>query len=113
MIQDSHEAKHPQEYELGRRLIRDRRLRKKYIRSILKKQKFECADPHKQCYTVILGKATSRCPFVAAKWKLPIDMAELDHIVPLSEGGTDHPSNLQVLCACCHAAKSHAERNKS
>lgn len=111
--QHSYEAQHLQEYELVRRLVRDRRLRKNHLQSVLKKQKFKCADPHKRCYTVINGKATSRCPFTAAGWKLPRDMAELDHIVPLSEGGTNHVANLQVLCACCHAAKSHAERNKA
>lgn len=36
---------------------------------------------------------------------------ELDHIVPLIDGGTDLPENLQLLCPACHAAKS-ADENK-
>jgi len=35
---------------------------------------------------------------------------ELDHIVPLSQGGTDTEQNSQVLCIDCHKAKSSAER---
>jgi hypothetical protein len=32
--------------------------------------------------------------------------AQADHIIPRAEGGTDHPANLQSLCAHCHAVKS-------
>ncbi|WP_341210686.1 HNH endonuclease signature motif containing protein [Sphingomonas paucimobilis] len=35
---------------------------------------------------------------------------EVDHIRPLSEGGTDTRDNKQALCAPCHAKKSAAER---
>jgi 5-methylcytosine-specific restriction enzyme A len=35
---------------------------------------------------------------------------ELDHIVPLSQGGTDERSNLQGLCVAHHAEKSAGER---
>ncbi len=35
---------------------------------------------------------------------------EVDHIVPLSEGGTDDRPNKQGLCTPCHVAKSAAER---
>lgn len=31
---------------------------------------------------------------------------EVDHVVPISEGGTDDLSNLELLCVRCHAAKS-------
>ena len=33
-----------------------------------------------------------------------------DHIVALSEGGLDEPSNTQGLCDACHEGKSLAER---
>jgi 5-methylcytosine-specific restriction protein A len=29
----------------------------------------------------------------------------VDHITPMSRGGTDHPANLQALCAACNLAK--------
>jgi 5-methylcytosine-specific restriction protein A len=32
-----------------------------------------------------------------------------DHIVPLSEGGTDDDENIQGLCDACHEAKSARE----
>ncbi|MDE0658047.1 MAG: HNH endonuclease [Gammaproteobacteria bacterium] len=34
---------------------------------------------------------------------------EVDHVVPLKDGGTDDLSNLQTLCKPCHAAKTRAE----
>lgn len=34
----------------------------------------------------------------------------VDHIVPLSEGGSNGRSNLQGLCEPCHDVKSAAER---
>ncbi|NBW47372.1 MAG: HNH endonuclease [Betaproteobacteria bacterium] len=36
--------------------------------------------------------------------------SEVDHIVPLQQGGSDAISNLQPLCHDCHAAKSAVER---
>jgi 5-methylcytosine-specific restriction enzyme A len=35
---------------------------------------------------------------------------EVDHITPLSCGGTNETSNLQPLCHSCHMKKTHAER---
>lgn len=37
---------------------------------------------------------------------------ELDHIIPLSEGGTDARTNLQVACHECHLAKSEREARR-
>ena len=34
---------------------------------------------------------------------------ELDHIVPVAEGGTDGLDNLQWVCPSCHAEKSRRE----
>ena len=34
----------------------------------------------------------------------PRAASEVDHIVPIAEGGTDDPSNLRSLCHDCHAA---------
>lgn len=38
---------------------------------------------------------------------------EVDHITPLSRGGTDADGNLQLLCRECHKAKSRIERRGS
>ena len=37
--------------------------------------------------------------------------AQIDHIVSRQDGGSDHPSNLQVLCASDHAKKFWHEHN--
>ena len=39
----------------------------------------------------------------------PFDEAgyEVDHILPLSDGGTNEASNLQALCLMCHRVKSN------
>lgn len=37
------------------------------------------------------------------------EATEWDHIIPLSEGGIDHESNLQGLCREHHVAKSRTE----
>lgn len=36
--------------------------------------------------------------------------AHVDHIVPLEDGGDDHSSNLQTLCASCHGRKTRGEQ---
>lgn len=35
-----------------------------------------------------------------------------DHIVPVAEGGTEDPSNIQGLCEDCHDVKSEQERKR-
>ena len=32
-----------------------------------------------------------------------------DHIIPLAEGGTEDPSNIQAICEPCHDAKTQRE----
>ena len=34
---------------------------------------------------------------------------EVDHRVPLSQGGTDDPSNLDPVCTACHKIKTDAD----
>ncbi|MDH0049642.1 HNH endonuclease [Comamonas terrigena] len=36
----------------------------------------------------------------------------LDHVIPLEEGGTNDPGNLQGLCHDCHGAKTERERRR-
>lgn len=37
-------------------------------------------------------------------------LAEVDHRVPLAEGGAHHPDNLRLLCVLCHRAETAALR---
>ena len=45
---------------------------------------------------------------------LPLDASyEVDHIIPLSQGGTNDKSNLQALRSECHKLKTSYERARS
>ncbi|MGW2579883.1 HNH endonuclease [Streptomyces virginiae] len=37
---------------------------------------------------------------------------EVDHIVPVSAGGTDNPLNLAACCSTCHRAKTQREARR-
>ena len=52
---------------------------------------------------ILMAEPWCRICKVARAW-------EIDHIVPLSAGGTDARSNLRPLCVTCHKSKSAAER---
>lgn len=55
------------------------------IRNILGKQKYKCAE----CKASVRLKAKR----------------QVDHIIPIARGGTNWPSNLQILCAPCNMSK--------
>ena len=38
--------------------------------------------------------------------------AHVDHVLPLDDGGTDDPLNLQVLCDECHGRKTREEQRR-
>lgn len=43
----------------------------------------------------------------------PVEYAwEVDHIVPVAEGGTDEPTNLRLLCRPCHVEITGAWRRE-
>lgn len=44
-----------------------------------------------------------------AKRKAPLIADEVDHTIPVAEGGTDDPSNLRAMHHDCHARKTLAE----
>ena len=77
------------------RVKRLHNLYNKHIDELRALQNNMCADP--------LG----RCPIGQAP--VPRDMMEVDHKIPIFEGGTNCITNLQALCACCHRAKTSLE----
>jgi 5-methylcytosine-specific restriction endonuclease McrA len=38
------------------------------------------------------------------------DPWDVDHIVPVADGGTDDPANLRLLCMACHVKVGHEQR---
>ena len=101
---------HEDAYEDCRRRKRDRDLRYKWLPVVMTAQGERCARSVRTCAAVHNGGSTSACPW--GDRDVPRDAAQLDHITPLCEGGTDYRDNLQALCACCHALKSAAEARK-
>lgn len=62
--------------------------------------------PHKQRLRV-LERDSHRCQLRlpgCSGWAF-----EVDHIVPVAEGGSDRDINLHAVCAECHRVKSQAE----
>jgi 5-methylcytosine-specific restriction protein A len=43
---------------------------------------------------------------VHRKYRVVVPATEVDHIVPLEQGGTNERSNLQGLCHSCHSRKT-------
>jgi 5-methylcytosine-specific restriction endonuclease McrA len=105
-VDDDNSYHDPSRYEWIKRLKRDARLRRKHLLTVWARQDYQCADPMRACYQVKDGKATPRCPWVKLGEAPSLDQVQIDHIKPLSEGGSNDPSNLQAVCACCHAAKT-------
>jgi len=51
-------------------------------------------------------------PYCRACQRLLLDNWIRDHIVPLAEGGTDAPDNIQPLCKSCSDVKTQAEAKR-
>ena len=97
------------EYEEVRRLRRVRGLRIQWLDVLLAEQGGRCANSVVMCAAVEGGAATSVCPW--GERPVPRDAADLEHKMPLSQGGTNDKGNLQMLCKCCHGIKTAAERS--
>jgi 5-methylcytosine-specific restriction endonuclease McrA len=63
-----------------------------------------------ECYG--LGIFGSRMLGMLGMGRLPVDV-DVDHIVPVSQGGWDDEANVQILCPSCHAFKTrHSDIRK-
>lgn len=60
----------------------------------------------------ILRRDASLCQPCKARGHITL-AAEVDHITPIHQGGSDDERNLQAICAECHKAKTAAEQGKN
>ena len=58
---------------------------------------------YRQNRHVLIGEQEGKCN--GCQMEFPFKMFEVDHVVPRSRGGTDHKSNLQLLCSPCNRIK--------
>ena len=63
-------------------------------------------NPYFSPYPGIIGRYNEGRAIDSTNW-------EIDHIIPLSEGGSNNTNNRQYLCALCHRKKTEEERNRS
>ena len=75
----------------------------------LRTDRVERVPPHKQlpkAHTYkheIYGKQEGKC--TGCNYSIPFRNITIDHIVPISKGGTDQKENLQLLCNACNSTK--------
>lgn len=63
---------------------------------------------------IIFERAHRRCECCETPldWSAPRGVWEMDHRTPIFRGGKTSLSNMQILCAKCHGAKSAAEKSE-
>ena len=66
-----------------------------------KEKEFKGKKVHKGLRNKILEKYDYKCCFCGSK-----DNLEIDHIVPVFQGGTNEESNLRVLCQSCNGKRN-------
>ena len=63
--------------------------------------------PYRKQKHVLFGRQEGRC--AGCKIEFLFKIMEVDHVVPRSRGGSDHPENLQLLCPNCNRIKGDRE----
>ena len=59
--------------------------------------------PYRKQKHVLFGRQEGQC--AGCKIEFLFKIMEVDHVVPRSRGGSDHPDNLQLLCPNCNRIK--------
>ena len=70
---------------------------------IPKRTDIETLRPYRDWKHNLYGQQEGLC--AGCKVWLPFRNFTIDHLVPQSRGGTDHPDNLQMLCGACNSLK--------
>ena len=68
----------------------------------------ETPIPYRQNKYVLFGQQEGLCN--GCRTEFPFRIFEVDHIIPQSRGGTDHPENLQLLCPSCNRIKGDRQQ---
>lgn len=68
----------------------------------IERTKGKCTDCGRQCAW-----------YDGTKWRTAGMGGEVDHIIALSEGGTNSPDNLALRCKSCHAKRDAKRRNSN
>ena len=74
-----------------------------------KKKKPKRQSISRSLQAIIYEKYQGKCAICGKK--LRFDEGCIDHIKPVSKGGTSDPSNLQLLCPRCNAVKGNKRNN--
>jgi 5-methylcytosine-specific restriction endonuclease McrA len=59
-------------------------------------------------HPAVARRARHQCEYCHAPEKISNSAFEIEHIEPVSRGGTDASSNLALACPCCNGHKSAA-----
>lgn len=67
--------------------------------------------PRGRAGAALRAKRLAKEPFCrdCLEYGLDRPSTEVDHIVPLSKGGTNEDGNIRCLCKACHAARTRTE----
>jgi 5-methylcytosine-specific restriction endonuclease McrA len=84
-----------------------KQLRSKYFDEITGRIKFT-----KEFKEMVLDKSEKKCTGCQTKCCLESKKYDIDHIKPLSSGGTNEIDNLQALCKACHRDKTANENEQ-
>ena len=71
------------------------------------------ADLHSKRWRRLRGRILARDSWECQVCGKLLGMAQVDHIIPVFQGGKIHDeSNLQSICAQCHAAKTRIDKGQ-
>jgi len=69
-------------------------------------------DTPKETKEALLEEQEYKCANDSCGLSINLSTSNCDHIIPLANGGTNEPENLQMLCIPCHKEKSAAEKEE-
>jgi hypothetical protein len=80
--------------------IRQRQATKPFVDELIRTRRVQFAANHESLMLLLIARDGCQCKVCGS-----IESLTLDHVLPLSRGGTDEPDNLQILCRSCNSRK--------